>query len=103
MATAVATPAVDREAREKALRYNREGRIVVRLAGWGGEADRPGRVEGYIRPAPGDRSGISVRVDVTAQDGVWECTEHPGENTCGHRLALQNATGWGELGGRWRA
>lgn len=90
--------------RAKALGYLRDGRVVVRAALLGTGADHGStHIFAIIYPAAGDRSGISVRCDVRLYDGVWGCDEHPGENSCSHRLAVQMVTGWGHLGGGWAA
>ncbi len=90
--------------RAKALSYLRDGRVVVRAATWGdvGQHGSP-RIFAIIHPATGDKSGRSVRCDVRYYDGWWNCDDHPGANSCAHRLAVQLVTGYGELGGRWKA
>jgi hypothetical protein len=86
--------------RAKALAYRRD-----RLHLWWVASPGPGQpatgVHAVINPAPGDPYGVSVTVNVWLRDGIWECEEHPGANSCAHRLAVQGVTGHGHLGGRW--
>lgn len=89
--------------RAKALGYLRDGRVTVWwLEGLGGGAVPTG-VSAHIEPAQGDPSGSSVWANVWLKDGAWGCDEHPGGNSCAHRLAIQMVTGHGHLGGRSRA
>lgn len=89
--------------RAKALGYLRDGRVTV----WSTGAPKPGAkaisVRATISRAPGDRTGLSVPVHVVLMEEVWDCDEHPGDNGCAHRLAVQMVTGHGRLEGRWAA
>lgn len=89
--------------RAKALGYLRDGRVTVWWLEGPGEGAVPTGVSAHIEPAPGDPSGLSVWANVWLKDGVWGCDEHPGANSCGHRLAVQLVTGWAYFGGRSRA
>ncbi|WP_261569335.1 hypothetical protein [Frankia gtarii] len=87
--------------RPKALAYMRSERVAILVR----EPDRTGfvgRIRATIAPADGDRSGVSVPVEVSYAAGRWTCTDHPGHNSCSHRLAVQMVTGYGELGGAWQ-
>lgn len=89
--------------RPKALGYLRDGRVRIWYTTCP-TSDRPAvLVHAKVDRAPGDPSGQSVPVNVDLIDRVWECDEHPGENSCAHRLAVQMVTGYGHLGGRWQA
>lgn len=93
----------EQELRARALRYGRDDRVVVRQSG----CDRLNGPVTYVRAIilPADRGqwGFSVPVSVSLDDGRWQCDEHPGENACAHRLAVQKVTGYGHLKGRWAA
>ncbi len=99
-------PATSNPLRPKALGYLRDGRVHVHhAASTGRVATRtPGvqYVQAVIYPAA-PAAGASVLVRVWHTDDVWECDEHPGENSCAHRLAVQMVTGYGHLGGAWKA
>lgn len=87
--------------RARALRYLGANRVSVE------DRRYPYRLQDYVNAlimaAPGDRSGQSVQVGVTLEEGVWECDEHPGNNICAHRYAVQLVTGYGDLAGAPRA
>lgn len=89
--------------RAAALRYGREGRVRIRAAAGGGDDSPQSRVLAKILGSSGDPTGQSVEVTVRCTGGIWDCTGHPGANTCACRLAVQLATGYGHLGGAWRA
>ncbi|CAO5150799.1 hypothetical protein FAIPA1_130139 [Frankia sp. AiPs1] len=89
--------------RGKALAYLRDGRLAIDEREPVRAGSTSGRIRATIIPAPGDRSGLSVEVEVRCTAGVWTCTDHPGANSCSHRLAAQLVTGHGHLGGRWQA
>lgn len=107
--TAPARPRTVRQAapanpfRAKALAYLRSGRVCVRWSGWEHLNGPVTIVRAIIRPADQGQWGFSVPVQVDLNNGVWTCTDHPGENSCAHRLAVQTVTGWEHLGGRWTA
>lgn len=84
--------------RAKALSYLRDSRVRVRFVGRDDEARLV--VDALVAPAAG-ADGVSVLVGVRMLDGKWNCSEHPGRNSCAHRLAVQMVTGWGQLGGGW--
>lgn len=87
--------------RPKALAYLRE-RVQIRAAVLVSPDEPPARVLAKILPALGDQTGQSVEVTVRLVDGIWDCSDHPGPNSCSHRLAVQMPTGYGHLGGAWR-
>lgn len=80
----------------EALYYLRDGRVVVESVGV-----PPTRVLAKILPAGGDPASQSVEANVRCSDGVWNCTAHPGADSCPDRLAVQMVTGYGRLGGAW--
>ncbi|WP_256789791.1 hypothetical protein [Frankia sp. AvcI1] len=89
--------------RAKALDYLRSGRVRVWWLASAGPNHPASRVHAWIQPAASDPTGTSVPVAVVLEDHRWECAEHPGANSCGHRLAVQLVTGHDELGGGWQA
>lgn len=88
--------------RAKALSYLRSGRVLVWSVGAPLAGDPAIGVRAVIRAAA-DMSGQSVPVRVALFETFWNCEEHPGENSCAHRLAVQMVTGHGQLEGRWTA
>lgn len=99
----VRTAAPTNPLRAKALDYYRSNRLSIWWLTGATNTHPADEIHAHILPAPGDPTGMSVRVPVGLKNGRWYCNEHPGANACSHRLAVQMATGHESTEGRWMA